>query len=126
METITKTKGRRVTASDGGYVVVICEAFPYASPVTQRRAWDEDRIHLTRAEIAALAAKFPVESKPLPPVDTDVIDACRKLLAVSEKAENGELTENDYICDMQIAAKALRKALSALPASILERVMEDE
>ena len=69
METITSTKDRQVIAEDQGEYVYV--------------EGDDmlDSIWLTRAEIAALAAKFPVEGKP---VDPGVLEACREMLAAIE------------------------------------------
>ena len=72
METITDTKERRVQArvSSPLYVRIVAEEEGHT-----------ERIYLTRAEIAALAAKFPVEGKP---VDPGVLEACREMLAAIE------------------------------------------
>ena len=79
MEIITRTKDRRLEAHpvDGGdegeYVAVVARAKSLRSA--------SEIIWLTRPEIAALAAKFPVEGKP---VDPGVLEACREMLAAIE------------------------------------------
>ena len=81
METITDTKERRVTANLEDGFVLIKESESFVPRGYVRRQWGMNRVTLTRAEIAALAAKFPVEGKP---VDPGVLEACREMLAAIE------------------------------------------
>jgi len=67
METITDTKERRVTANLEDGFVLIKESESFVPRGYVRRQWGMNRVTLTRAEIAALAAKFPVEGKPVDP-----------------------------------------------------------